>query len=658
MGVRPSHNASLSTAVLVFDGHCGFCRFWVDRWRHTTAGSVEFRPYQSLDPSEFPEVTRDRFAQAVHYFEPEGRASDGALAVARLAAWTSGSRGRHWVGQTLTALYERLPGAANAAEYAYRVVADHRNVCMRATTLLWGQVSAPSEYARTAWLFRRLLGVVYALAFLSLSGQIVGLIGEHGILPVRWYLQDVAAVAGGGSWGERMRLLPTLCWFAASDAFLRALCYAGASLGLLLALGAAPIVILPALWVTYLSLVSAGGDFTAFQWDGLLLEAGLFAVCLAPPVRWDRWATAPEPPRTAVWIFRWLLFRLMFGAGVIKLASGDPSWRNLTAVAFHYGTQPLPTPLAWYAAQLPMGVHRLCTAAALAIQLGAPWLLFAPRRLRAMAGVLLGVLELLIGAAGNYGFFNILSVALCLFAFDDATFAPLRAGQVSDASRQPGRWHRAAVAAVFVLSLPLTMRGLAGSFLIDLEAWPIVSTVAVWSAPFRSMNTYGLFATMTTTRPEIVIEGSEDGLDWRAYEFRYKAGALDRRPPWVAPHQPRLDWQMWFAALSTYESERWFQALCERLLDGSPDVLGLFARDPFAGRPPRYLRATRYLYRFSTWRGGKADAAWWVRVPVGPYMPVLERGARERLARTWVDRNDRAWYGTDIPTIMMRSSER
>ena len=684
MGDRSPHDAARSTAVLVYDGQCGFCQFWVDRWRHRTARSVDFQPYQTLDPVAFGSLPQADFARAVHFFEPGGRASDGALAVARLMAWTGGRRGRHWAGRLLTAIYLLAPGAAWLAERFYRGVAEHRGLCMRATTLLWGSEPTPSRYAKTAWLFRRLLGFVYVLAFTSLSGQIVGLIGERGILPVQSYLEATAAVVGDGAFGlERFHALPTLCWLDQSDAFLRLLCAGGAGLGALLMIGLAPIVTLPILWLLYLSLVSAGGDFMMFQWDSLLLETGVLAACCAPVGLWDRWRTAPEPPRAGVWLFRWLLFRLVFGAGVIKLASGDPSWRNLTAVAFHYGTQPLPTPLAWYAAQLPLWFHRLCTASALAVQLLGPWLIAAPRRVRVVAGILVGGLELLVGVTGNYGFFNLLTLALCVFLVDDALVERWCGAWSRTTSRQRSssgaredagggeRWRRRFIAALVMLWVPLSVRALAGSFLIDLQPWPVVSVAEGWLAPFRSINTYGLFARMTVTRPEIVIEGSDDGRAWRAYEFRYKAGDPARRPPWVAPHQPRVDWMMWFAALGSYDSERWFQSFCDRLLDGSPEVSALLDVDPFAGHPPRFLRATLYSYRFAR-RGDAESALWWVRDPIGPYTPVLSQSSQERLARlasverrpgfvderwtdAWLSRDSRA--GQDR-TIMGPSSER
>ncbi len=484
------------------------------------------------------------------------------------------------------------------------------------------------SYRVAGWLFFRLLGLAYLLAFWSLGLQIVGLIGHDGILPAASYLARAREVLGGVS---RVHLLPTLAWVSASDAFLRGLCVAGSLLALLLTLGIGPALVLPVLWLLYLSLTVVCGDFLAYQWDALLLETGLLAAWAAPWTLRDRLDRARDLPAIGRALLLWLLFRLMVGSGAVKLASGDPTWRRLTALAYHFWTQPLPTPGAWYASLLPGWMLRSATAATLGIELVLPFavLPLVPTRLRRWScGLLIG-LQAAIAVTGNYAFFNVLAIALCVLMLDDTLlmrFVPER--RRPDAFRPPverahlagtPRWALVVLAAVVV---PVSATRFAGSLGVDAGV-PIVDDLAVALAPFRSVNAYGLFAVMTTHRPEIVVEGSDDRLAWRPYEFEYKPGDVDRRPPWVAPHQPRLDWQMWFAALERYEENPWFQAFCRRLLEGAPDVVALVARDPFPGRPPKYVRGVLFEYRFSTPEERRRTGAWWSRARVGNYSPVL-----------------------------------
>jgi hypothetical protein len=478
--------------------------------------------------------------------------------------------------------------------------------------------------ATARWWFFRLLGVAYLAAFWSLATQIVGLIGHDGILPATEYMDRARAFVAAEHIGlDRFRLLPTLCWFGTSDAVLRSMCLGGVVLAALLVIGLVPAVVLPLLWIDYLSLSVVGGDFLSFQWDALLLEAGLLAIFIAPLALRERPGSSEDSPRLGRWLMLWLLFRLMFGSGVVKLASGDPTWRNLTALVYHYETQPIPTPLAWYAHHLPVWVNKASTAAVLAIELIAPFSIVAPRRLRHIAFALLAGLQVVIALTGNYAFFNLLAAALCVFLLDDAR---------GDFSARH-RLRDALLVAVAVVTVPVSTLALVRRAGIELPIWPLVAPVAELTAPFRSVNTYGLFAVMTTTRPEIIVEGSDDGIEWKAYEFAYKAGDLRRRPPWVAPHQPRLDWQMWFAALGGWDDEPWFQSFCQRLLEGSPDVLRLLAHDPFGGRAPRYVRATLYRYRFSDAARRRTEGVWWTRERLGEYSPVLSLNAGDRPAR-------------------------
>jgi lipase maturation factor 1 len=329
-----------------------------------------------------------------------------------------------------------------------------------------------------------------------------------------------------------------------------------------------------------------------------------------------------------VWLFLWLLFRLMVGSGVVKLASSDPTWHNLTALSYHFETQPIPTPVAWYADHLPTWFLKLATAVTLAIEIGAPFLIPTTRRLRELAFLLLAGLQLVIAMTGNYAFFNLLSAGLCLFMLDDVSLGRWTRLGISDIA--PQRWRRVIGIGVALFTVPLSATAFAGSFGIALPIAPLVNPVMDTVASFRSVNAYGLFAVMTTTRPEIVVEGSDDGANWVEYEFKYKADDLHRRPPWAAPHQPRLDWQMWFAALGRFEEERWFQNFCGRLLENDSEVLNLIEHNPFPSHAPRYVRAVLYRYRFSDAEARRRDGVWWTRELVGDYSPMLSLNERQQ----------------------------
>ena len=490
-----------------------------------------------------------------------------------------------------------------------------------------------SSYAIAGWGFRRLLGVVYVVAFASLAVQIEGLIGARGILPASQYME--AAAGWTSSPLERLTLWPTLCWLGTGDRWLIGLCLSGIAMGAAVTAGWAPLILFPLLWLDYLSLTVVGREFFAYQWDALLLETGFLAIFLAPAVRRDRLVDGFDPPRVGLWLAKWLVFRLMFGSGLAKLTSGDPTWSALTAMSFHYETQPLPTPLAWYAHNLPLWFHRVTTIVVLAIELVVPPFVFAGPRWRHCAAWLLVGLQVLIALTGNYAFFGLLTASLALLLVDDAAF--LRIAAMFSRSRQrasvsllrsaqpaSARARQIALVAVAIISLPLSFQALGRSAGFGSIGGTSLASLAERVSSFRLVNSYGLFAVMTTTRPEIIVEGSDDGVVWKAYEFRYKPGDLARRPPWVAPHQPRLDWQMWFAALGEIEGERWFASFLQRLLEGSPEVGRLLAHDPFGGRPPRHVRAVLYDYRF-TKRSGSRRGLWWARTELGAYSAVMSR---------------------------------
>lgn len=454
-------------------------------------------------------------------------------------------------------------------------------------------------FARTEWLFFRLLGLVYFTAFASLVPQILGLAGSTGIAPAGQYLFAVHAQLGASAYRE----LPTLFWLGINDRALVAVCLTGCVASALLISGFGARWAAAACFVLYLSLTNVVRPFMSFQWDALLLEAGFLAIFSGAP-----WL---------VWAYRFLLFRLMFGSGLVKLLSGDAAWRNLHALRFHFLTQPLPTPLAYYAYRLPPQMLDIMTGIALAIELGAPWLLFAPRRFRQAAAWCFIVLQLTILLTGNYAFFNFLTLALCIWCFDDRTFAFLpRSPHVGGRTLvRAGLQPRLNIIVAILIALgAIEMIGMAAPAFAS-AAEPLTASIA----PFEIVNTYGLFAVMTKERPEIVLEGSDDGTDWREYTFQYKPGPLRRGLPAVAPYQPRLDWQMWFAALGSYQQNAWVGGLMYRILQGDQRVLGLMEPPPFQP-PPRYLRAQLYLYRYTTPAERSRTGAVWQRTLVRTWL--------------------------------------
>ncbi len=611
-----------SRPLLIFDGDCGFCRKWIARWKRTTGDRVQYAPSQEVS-GRFPEIPPEAFAWAVQLVTPEGEVFEGAEAVFLALAQGPG-RGK---GKTLWC-YRHLAGFADAADLAYGVAARHRTAALRVTNLLWGQSVEAPTFSVAHSLFLRLVGVCYFAAFVSLWTQIDGLVGSRGILPIARLLDAARSQLGGA----RFDLLPTLCWWSASDGFLHFLCVGGAAAALAVAVGVLPAPALAVCWVFYLSLCGAGQDFLEFQWDLLLLETGFLAIWLAPIRTW-RLPARLESPRAPRVLLLWLLFRLMFSSGFVKLESGDPTWHNLTALTYHYWTQPLPPWTAWYMAHNPLWLLRLSCFVMFAVELAAPFLIVAPRRLRLFGAAAMAGLQAAIAATGNYAYFNLLSIALCVLLVDDTVFARLKRRQPAanpEAAPTAGAWPRWALLPVATLLTLLSFVHFAGTLRLGVP-WPGPVLAAARAAlPFRSVNGYGLFTVMTTSRPEIILEGSDDGAAWKPYEFRWKPGDVTRRPRFVAPHQPRLDWQMWFAALGTYEEQPWFVPFCARLLEGEPSVTALLAANPFPHAPPRYLRAVVYDYRFTTAGQRRATGAWWKREEKGLYLPVLTREMLER----------------------------
>jgi len=612
--------------LLIWDGECDFCRLWVERWREITAGRIDYATYQKA-AERFPEIPANQFTSAMAFIEPDGDVFFAAEAVYRSLACRFS---REWLAWS----YDYVPGFAAVSETGYRFIARHRGFASAVTRLLWGRdVRRPTYFWARRW-FLRALGVIYLIAFVSLWAQVDGLVGSDGMSPINQFLPAVRAQIGGDAY----TLLPTLCWFNSSDAFLHFLCGGGVLFSLLLIVGLGPAVSLVALFVSYLSLTIAGQIFFNFQWDVLLLETGFLSIFVAPWRLWPRelslWpgsstsATAPVS-RAGLFLLKLVLFKLMVMSGVVKLTSGDASWWNLTALDYHYWSQPLPTVFGWWADKNPEWFKHFSVAFCLVVEIIVPFFIWAPRRLRLAAAGLMIFLQLAIAITGNYCFFNLLTIALSLLLIDDGVVGLDRRAVRDQSAGAPGgralpdRLCSYGGIGAIVVTLPINLWLIFSAFKPLARPPRVLANVYERLEAFRIVNGYGLFRVMTKDRCEIVLEGSADGIDWLPYEFQWKSGDVKRAPGWCAPHQPRLDWQMWFAALESPRENPWFIALIFRLLQGSHDVSGLLANNPFPDKPPRYIRAMSYRYRFTTVNELRQTGAWWKRQELREYLPAV-----------------------------------
>jgi lipase maturation factor 1 len=626
--------------LMIWDGECHFCKRWIERWREITAGKVDYATYQEA-AARFPEIPVEQFQRAVAFIEPNGEAFFAAEAVYRSLGYRSSRKCLVWS-------YDHVPGFAAISETAYKFIARHRSLGSTFTRLLWGKDVRPPTYFWARRWFLRILGLIYLIAFVSLWVQVDGLVGNNGMSPVGRFLPAVRQQLGPDAYF----LLPTLCWFDSSNAFLYFLCGGGVVLSLLLIFGIAPALLLAVLFVFYLSLTIAGQVFLNFQWDVLLLETGFLSIFLAPWRLWPRdliwWPGAAAPvtaapvSRAGLFLLKFLLFKLVLMSGVVKLTSGDDSWgwlnqsfhwNALTALDYHYWSQPLPTVFGWWADKSPEWFKHFSVAFCLAVEIIVPFFIWAPRRPRLTAAGLIIFLQIIIALTGNYCFFNLLTIALCVLLIDDWFVFRIegRASPASQELRPPNtesltyRLCRYAALAVIVVTLPINTWLIFGAFKPQSRPPGWLAKFYEQLEAFRIVNGYGLFRVMTKDRGEIVIEGSIDGVEWLPYEFKWKPGNVKRAPGWCAPHQPRLDWQMWFAALDAPEQNPWLVGLIVRLLEGSRDVTGLLAQDPFPDKPPNYIRAMFYRYRFTTPEERRHTGAWWKRQELREYLPTISR---------------------------------
>jgi hypothetical protein len=467
-------------------------------------------------------------------------------------------------------------------------------------------------YRLVSSLFLRLLGLIYLIAFISLGGQVQGLAGSEGIIPVAELMADFAGRTGL----ERYFQIPSLFWLNASDATLNLAIIAGCAASVLILLQRWLRPALVVAYLLYLSFYHACQPFLHFQWDGLLLESGFLAIFLTPH------------SRVVILLFRWLLFKLRFMSGLAKLTYNDPEWSSLTALNTYFEVQPLPNPLSWYAHQLPEWLLRAGTAGTLVVELLVPFMMFLSRPWRFAAAWLTILWQVLIILTSNHNWFNFLTIALCLFLFDDRAIQRVLPAGIWNRLDWPtlpaphtGIFSRGALA------------GLAAAILLvsTVQLWDLtthkgdpdtlIGRIVSYVETFRVANKYHVFPTMTTRRIELEIEGSADGREWHSYRFEYKPQALDERPQLVIPHQPRLDWQMWFVTLHP-KYMPWFESFLYALLDNSPTVTALLRENPFPDEAPRYLRVTAWRYQFTTPEERAATGNWWRREYMGPFSPL------------------------------------
>jgi lipase maturation factor 1 len=464
------------------------------------------------------------------------------------------------------------------------------------------------------WIVLRALGAIFFSAFYSLAFQIHGLIGTRGILPVAEYLVRVTRMIPGPA---HAYYVPTLLWLGAGDRALSIIVGAGLVVSLLLALNVWPRLTAGACTLLFLSCVAGLQVFSAYQSDGMLLEAGFVSMFVAPRgLRPGLGATDP-PTRWARLMLLWEWFRIYFGSGVVKLASGDIQWRTLTAMDHYYENNPLPTWVGWYAQQLPHAVHAAVTLAILVLELVVPWMMFLPRRVRIACFCIVTPLQITIILTANYAFLNYLVVALGVLLLDDRVFAwcGLDVPSASPRPTTPWSWLRVGVLAC------LFYASVAGElFAAAPLGWPARAV-----APLRIADPYGLFAVMTTARYEIEFQGSRDGRTWTPYPFRYKPQDPAVPPGIYAPYQPRFDWNLWFASLDDPADNPWVVLAQARLLDNDPAVLALFAGNPFAGAPPSQVRTVRWQYWFTTWSERRRTGLWWRRQLLGAYAGTVLR---------------------------------
>jgi hypothetical protein len=472
-------------------------------------------------------------------------------------------------------------------------------------------------YLWPRWLFLRALGLIFFSTFFSFAFQIHGLIGEHGILPVGEYLALVHRDLPGV---RQFWYAPTLLWFNAGDTALTLLVAAGVVCSLLLVANIVPKLSVALCTLLFLSGIAALQDFSSYQSDGMLLEAGVLSIFFSPYGLRPKLGVTSPPSAFSLFMLRWEWFRIYFESGVVKLASGDPHWRDFTAMDEYYQNGPLPTWIGWYIQHLPHWYHAGTVIFTLLVELVIVWAVFLPRPFRLTCAAIVTALQVGIIATANYAFLNYLVLALGVLLLDDRLVArwmplPTNTGAAVRVRLPITRW---------------TQRGvLAYLFCATVVAFLVQSSFSPWTRPFRMLdpfriaNAYGLFAVMTEGRYEIEFQGSRDGVLWVAYPFRYKPQDPREHPGIYAPYQPRFEWNLWFASLGPWQQSPWVVQAQKRLIEGSPAVLRLFRRDPFQGKPPALVRTVLWQYWFTDLATKRKTGTWWRRTELGSFTGVV-----------------------------------
>jgi hypothetical protein len=535
---------------------------------------------------------------------------------------------------------------------------------------LFNSRNGPSDRFLSRWIFLRALGGIYFSAFFSLVFQIRGLIGPEGILPASEYLKSVAEQVGHA----RYWYVPSVLWFSSSSHMVTGLCWVGMAAAVLLVLNLWPRGMLVVCFVCFISFVSAARDFSGYQSDGMLLEAGFLSLFLAPGGLRPRLGETQPPVRAALYLLLWEWFRIYFESGVAKMASGDPEWRNFTAMDDYYQNGPLPTWIGWYVQHFPHWFHGTTAFFTLALELVLIWSAFLPRRFRIALFFVVTPWQIGIILTANYTFLNYLVLILAFLLLDDRFLVRFFPGQwkrppldlpltsagylLSPASdqlsvlpsasspsidkapasrdasldgRQINRFWlaplRVAITAVLLLWI---FYATSAQMLWMIMSVPLPTSPVALLDPFRIANRYGLFAVMTRGRYEIEFQGSNDGQTWIAYPFRHKPQEPNKPPRIYAPYQPRLDWNLWFASLGEWRDNPLVLRTERRLLSSDPDVLELFAANPFPQASPRQVRAVLWQYWFTSTAEKRDHGLWWRRELLGLYAPAvrLEPGGK------------------------------
>ena len=529
---------------------------------------------------------------------------------------------------------------------------------------LFDSRNGPTDRFLSRWIFLRALGVIYFSAFFPLVFQIRGLIGPEGILPASEYLRSVAEQIGHA----RYWYVPSVLWFSSGSHMLTGLCWAGMAAALLLVLNIWPRGMLAICFVCFLSFVSAAGEFSGYQSDGMLLEAGFLSLFLAPGGFRPGFGETRPPVRAALYLLLWEWFRIYFESGAAKIMGGDPEWRNFTALDEYYQNGPLPTWIGWYVQHFPHWFHTATTFFTLALELVLIWVAFLPRPFRIALFFVVTPWQIGIILTANYTFLNYLVLILAFLLLDDrfllrffpnqwkkdllertpapsidstapatdklsilaapstqsADEPPPKAAGARDLWQNIRRWLaplRVSVAAVLLVWI---FYSTTVQMIWMITPAPLPTSPVALLDPFRIANRYGLFAVMTRSRYEIEFQGSNDGQTWTAYPFRHKPQELDKPPRIYAPYQPRLDWNLWFASLGEWRDNSMVLRTERRLLSNDDDVLALFAANPFPQGPPRQVRAVLWQYWFTSMEEKRQHGLWWRRELLGLYAPAIQ----------------------------------